>query len=142
MSAYRKSRLTAYLAALAFVVGAIGALTATADDQSDLKALVGKWVWDHTPTCAGCQPFTVTLSIASVSPDGSMSATYRSPAALDGVSLRPRAKITDGKIKVALKAGQVDYNLDYVKGADSLRGPVSGFKPSLQIREATFRREK
>jgi hypothetical protein len=142
MGPYRRSRVTACLAALAFVVGAIGAVTATADDQSELKALVGKWVWDHKPTCAGCPPFTVTLSVASVSPNGGMTATYRSPAALDGVSVRPRATITDGKIKVALKIGKLNYNLDYVKGIDSLRGPVEGFAPTQQIRDATFRREK
>jgi hypothetical protein len=50
--------------------------------------------------------------------------------------------IRDGKIKVALKVGNVDYNLGHVEGTDSLRGPVSGFKPSLMIREANFQREK
>ena len=142
MRPYRKSRLTACVAALAFVVGAIGALTATADDQSELKTLVGKWVWDHKPTCLGCQPFTVTLTVASVSPDGGITATYRSPAAPDGVSVRPRATIKDGKIKVALKFGKLDYNLDHVKRTDSLRGPVTGFAPTLQIRDANFQREK
>ena len=142
MSPYRKFRVTACLAALVFMLGPIVALTATADDQSELKALVGKWVWDHKPTCAGCQPFTVTLSVASVSPDGSMRATYRSPQALDGVSVKPRATITDGKIKVALKVGKLDYDLDYSKPIDSLRGPVTGFAPMAQIRDATFRREK
>jgi len=142
MGPYRKFRVTAWLAALGLVVGAIGPLTATADDQSELKALVGKWVWDHKPTCAGCQPFTVTLSITRVSPDGGMTATYRSPLVPDGVSVRPRATITGGKIKVALKVGKIDYNLDYVKGIDSFRGPVTGFAPSAQIREANFQREK
>ncbi len=142
MGPYRKCRVTACLAALAFVVGAIGALPATGDDQSELMALVAKWVWNHKPTCTGCQPFTVTLNITSISPDGRMTATYRSPAVPDGVSVRPRATITDGKIKVALKVGKIDYNLDYVKRIDSLRGPVDGFRPMLQIRDATFGREK
>jgi hypothetical protein len=142
MGPYRKSRVTACLAALAFVAGAIGALTATADDQSELKALVGEWVWNHKPTCTGCQPFTVTLNVTSVSPDGRMTATYRSPAVADGVSVRPRATITDGKIKVALKIGNLDYNLDYMKRIESLRGPVDGFKPMMQIRDANFSREK
>jgi len=71
-----------------------------------------------------------------------MTATYRSPLVPDGVSVRPRATITGGKIKVALKVGKIDYNLDYVKGIDSFRGPVTGFAPSAQIREATFQREK
>jgi hypothetical protein len=142
MGLYRKSRVTACLAALAFVVGAIGALTATADDQSELKALVGEWVWNHKPTCTGCQPFTVTVIITSVSPDGRMMATYRSPAVPDGITVRPRATITDGKIKVALKVGKIDYNLDYVTRIDALRGPVDGFRPMMQIRDATFWREK
>ncbi len=142
MCPYRKSRVTACLAVLAFVVGTIGALTATADDQSELKALVGKWVWNHKPTCTGCQPFTVTLSVASVSPDGRMTATYRSPAVPDGVPVRPRATITGGKIKVSLKVGKIDYDLDYVNRIDSLRGPVTGFGPMMQIRDATFQREK
>jgi hypothetical protein len=71
-----------------------------------------------------------------------MTATYRSPAAPGGVSVRPRATIRDGKIKVALKFGKIDYNLDHVKRTDSLRGPVTGFAASAQIREANFQREK
>lgn len=48
----------------------------------------------------------------------------------------------DGKIKVALKVGSFDFDLEYVKGIESLRGPVSGFPPRVSIQAATFRREK
>lgn len=143
MGSYRKSRATARLGAMAFLVLVIAALTAAADDQLELKSLVGKWVWDHKPTgCVTCQPFTITLSITAVSPDGRMKATYQSPKAPNGVPAWPRATMTGGKINVVLKVGPIAYNLDYAKEIDSLRGPVDGFPPALQIRDATFLREK
>jgi len=126
-----------------FVVGAFLAPTSAGAQASDLSALVGKWVWNQAATCATCPAFTAVLTIASVSPDGAMSGTYLHPLqAPTGVPVRPRATMTDGKIKVALKVGQVNFDLDYTKAAESLAGPVSGYPARALIREATFRREK
>lgn len=138
----KRRAVTACLATVAFLLGTVGALTAPADQQSDLKALVGEWVWDHSPACVGCRAFTVRLDIASVSPDGRMTATYRSPQVPDGVPVKPRATIADGKTRVAFNVGKLEFDLEYAKGLDSLRGPVRGFPPALQIREANFRRGK
>ena len=88
------------------------------------------------------------LTITSASADGALSGTYqespaiRNPALASGVAVKPRATMTDGKIKVAFKAGRYDFDLEYVKGTESLRGPVSGFPPRQVIEAATFRREK
>jgi hypothetical protein len=125
------------------VVGAFLAPTSAGAQASDFSTLVGKWVWKQAATCATCPAFTAILTIASVSPDGGMSGTYQSPfQAPTGMPVRPRATITDGKIKVALKVGQVNFDLDYKKADDSLEGPVSGYPPRALIREANFHREK
>jgi hypothetical protein len=124
------------------VVGAFLAPPSASAQAPDLGGLVGKWVWKQAATCATCPAFTAILTIASVSPDGAMSGTYQHPLqAPAGVPVRPRATMTDGKIKVALKVGQVNFDLDYKKTDDSLEGPVSGFPPRALLREANFHRE-
>jgi len=78
-----------------------------------------------------------------VSPDGSMTGTYDSTFRAPGPHpVHPRATVANGKIKVTFKAGRLDFDLDYAKGAETLKGPVTGFSNMLQIREAEFRREK
>jgi hypothetical protein len=143
MGLHRKSRATACVAALAFVVLATGALSATADARSELQSLVGIRVWHHTPTgCMQCQPFTITPKIISVSPDGKMKARYQTPRAPNGVPVRPRATLAGGKIKLALQATGISYDPDYLKDIDSLRGPVVGFPTAAHVQGATFLREK
>jgi hypothetical protein len=131
------------LACVYLVVGALLAPTSANAQASDLSTLVGKWVWNQAATCATCPAFTAVLTIVGVSPDGGMSGTYQHPLqAPTGVPVRPRATMTDGKIKVAFKVGQVNFDLAYKKADDSLEGPVSGFPPRALIREANFHREK
>ena len=142
----KKVSFLVFLLAMSFIAGAFVAPTASADEPSDFTALVGKWVWSQPATCGTCRAFTAVLTITSASADGALSGTYQqseaNPGLLRGVAVKPRATMTDGKIKVAFKAGRYDFDLEYVKGTESLRGPVSGFPPRQVIEAATFRREK
>jgi hypothetical protein len=142
MDRSRNSRITVYLVAIVFVVVGIGAVAAIAADRSELKDLVGTWVWHHMPTCAQCQPFTLTLVIAGASPDGRLRARCLTPKAPRGVPVQARATVTDGRVKVAFGLAGISYDLEYLKNLDSLRGPVDGFPIGANIDSATFLREK
>lgn len=145
-SSHRGARLKILALAVclvsAFVVEARVAPTFAADEPLDLNVLVGKWVWHQSAVCATCKPFTVVLIITRVFSDGTVAGTYEhSEFRIPGPRpVKPSATVTNGKIKVAFKFMTFDFDLTYLKGSDSLRGPVSGFAP--QIRDATFYREK
>lgn len=138
----KKLALAVCLVSAFFVVKALVAPTSAADEASDLNALVGKWVWHQSAVCGGCKPFTVVLTITSVSADGTMAGTYES----SGFStpgprpVKPSATVTNGQINVAFKFRTFGFDLNYLKRSDSLKGPVSGFMS--QIRDAEFQREK
>ncbi len=138
----KKLALAVCLVSAFFVGEALVAPTFAADEASDLNALVGKRVWHQSAVCGACKPFTVVLTITSVSTDGTMAGAYES----SGFStpgprpVKPIATVTNGKIKVAFKFRTFDFDLDYLKRSDTLKGPVSGFKQ--EIREAEFHREK
>jgi hypothetical protein len=138
----KKLALAVCLVSAFFVVEALVAPTSEADEASDLNALVGKWVWHQSAVCGACKPFTVVLTITSVSTDGTMVGTYESSGfSTPGARpVKPSGTVTNGKIKVAFKFRTFDFDLNYLKGSDTLQGPVSGFMP--QIRDADFHRER
>ena len=145
-SSYRGARLKKLAGAVClvsafFVVAALVAL-ASAADEPDLNALVGKWVWHQSAVCASCKPFTAVLTITGVSNDGTMMGTYEN-SGFSRPGPRPVkaiATVTNGKINVAFKFRTFGFDLNYLKGSDTLQGPVSGFMS--EIRDAEFHREK
>ena len=76
---------------LIIVAGGFLGLTPAAAQPLDFGALVGKWVWAQAATCA---TYLHTLQ------------------ALAGIPVKPRATRAAGKLKVALRVGQLTYDLE------------------------------
>jgi hypothetical protein len=125
----KKLALAVCLVSAFFVVKALVSPTSAADEASDFNALVGKWVWHQS-----AKPFTVVLTITSVSTDGRMTGTYEhSGFSTPGPRpVKPSATVTNGQINVAFKFRTFGFDPNYLKRSDSLKGPVSGFKQEIR----------